>query len=93
MIHFLLRGITRCVLWTIDVLGRLTGRHGPYNTLQLELAGALAEDGVLGFLPFRRTAAPDLLAFTSLLRWAREDDQIKAVVLTIDDLIVMARAQ
>ena len=86
MIHFLLRRITRCVLWTIDALGRWTGRYRPYNTLQLELTGSLAEDGVFGFLPFRRTAAPDLLAFTSLLRWAREDDQIKAVVLTIDDL-------
>ena len=86
MIHYLLRSITRCVLWTIDLLGRLTGRYGRYNTLQLELTGSLAEDAIRGFLPFRRTAAPDLLAFTSLLRWALEDAQIKAVVLTVDDL-------
>ncbi len=86
MIRFLFRSITRCVLWTIDLLARLTGRHRPYNTLQIELTGHIAEAGVLGFLPFRRPVAPDLFALTTLLRWAREDEQLSAVVLIIDNL-------
>ncbi len=86
MIRFLFRNITRCVLWTIDLLARLTGRHRPYNALQIELTGHIAEAGVLGFLPFRRPAAPDLFALTTLLRWAREDEQLSAVVFIIDNL-------
>ena len=86
MIRFLFRSITRCVLWTIDLLARLTGRHRPYNTLQIELTGSLAEDDVLGSLPFRRPTAPDLFTLTTLLRWAREDEQLSAVVLIIDNL-------
>ena len=86
MIRFLFRSITRCVLWTIDLLARLTGRHRPYNTLQIELTGHIAEAGVLGFLPFRRPVAPDLFTLTTLLRWAREDEQLSAVVLVIDNL-------
>ena len=86
MIRFLFRSLTRCVLWIIDLLARLTGRHRPYNTLQLELTGHLAEDGVLGFLPFRRSTAPDLFGLTTLLRWAREDEQLSTVVLSIDHL-------
>ena len=86
MIRFLFRSITRCALWIIDLLARLTGRHRPYNTLQIELTGHIAEAGVLGFLPFRRPAAPDLFGLTTLLRWAREDEQLNAVVLVIDNL-------
>ncbi len=86
VIRFLFRSITRCVLWAIDLLVRLTGRHRPYNTLQIELTGHIAEAGVLGFLPFRRPVAPDLFGLTTLLRWAREDEQISAVVLVIDNL-------
>ena len=86
MIRFLLRSLTRCVLWTIDLIARLTGRHKPYNTLQIELTGHIAEAGVLGFLPFRRPTTPDLFGLTTLLRWAREDEQLSAVVLTIDHL-------
>ena len=89
MIRFLFRNATRLVLWTIDLFAHLTGRRRPYNTLELELTGALAEDDVLGalpLLPFRRATTPDLLTLTSLLRWAREDELLKAVILTIDDL-------
>ena len=86
MIRFLFRSITRGVLWTIDLIARLTGRHKPYNTLQIELTGHIAEAGVLGFLPFRRPTTPDLFGLTTLLRWAREDEQLSAVVLTIDHL-------
>lgn len=86
MIRFLFRSLTRGVLWTIDLIARLTGRHKPYNTLQIELTGHIAEAGILGFLPFRRPTTPDLFALTTLLRWAREDEQLSAVVLTIDHL-------
>ncbi|MCY4387889.1 MAG: signal peptide peptidase SppA [Desulfurellaceae bacterium] len=86
MIRFLFRSITRGALWTIDLIARLTGRHKPYNTLQIELTGHIAEAGVLGFLPFRRPTTPDLFGLTTLLRWAREDEQLSAVVLTIDHL-------
>lgn len=86
VIRFLFRSITRGVLWTIDLIARLTGRHRPYNTLQIELTGHIAEAGVLGFLPFRRPTTPDLFGLTTLLRWAREDEQLSAVVLTIDHL-------
>ncbi len=86
VIRFLFRSLTRCVLWTIDLLARLTGRHQPYNTLQIEISGSFAEDDVLGSLPFRRPTSLDLLTLTSLLRWAREDEQLTTVVLTIDNL-------
>lgn len=86
MIRFLLRSITRCVLWTIDLLARLTGRRKPYDTLQIELTGSLAEDDVLGLLPFRRSTALNLFSLTTLLRWAREDEQLTAVIFTIDNL-------
>ncbi len=86
MIRFLYRSITRCVLWTLDLLAHLTGRRRPYNTLRIALTGHIAEAGVLGLLPFRRSAAPDLFALTTLLRWAREDEQLSAVVLTLDNL-------
>ncbi len=86
VIRFLLRSTARCVLWAIDLLARLTGRHRPYNALQIELTGHITETGVLGFLPFRYSAAPDLFTLTTLLRWAREDEQLSAVVFIIDNL-------
>ena len=86
MIRFLFRNITRGVLWSIDLLARLTGRHKPYNTLQMELTGSFAEDDVLGSLPFRRPTSLDLFSLTSLLRWVREDEQLSTVVLSIDNL-------
>ena len=86
VIRFLFRSLTRGVLWTIDLFARLTGRRRPYNTLQIELTGHLAEDGVLGLLPFRRPTSPDLFTLTTLLRWAREDEQLTTVVLTVMNL-------
>lgn len=68
------------------VLARF-GRRKPYGILTLELSGDLAEEGgehrILGLL--RRPAA-DYLETITLLRWARDDARLRAVLIRCDDL-------
>jgi protease-4 len=68
------------------VLARL-GRRKPYGVLVLELSGELAEEGgehrILGLL---RRQTQDYLETVTLLRWARDDAQLAAVLIRCDDL-------
>lgn len=65
------------------------GRRRSYGVLTLDLGGDLAEDGaerrLFGLL---RRAATDYLAVISLLRWAREDPRLSAVLIRLDALDV-----
>lgn len=73
-------------------IGYLRGRvwlapQAPEGVLTVSLTGELAEDGgeprLLGLL--RRPPA-DYLAVVTLLRWARDDRQLRGVLVRIDDL-------
>jgi len=75
-------------LWGKDHLARLFGRTKPYNVVRLELSGALPEEAGLSLTNLWHRTSLDFFSATSLLRWLREDPQVKAVVLTIADLEV-----
>lgn len=69
-----------------ECLARLCGRRPPYNALHLELSGALPEESAPSLTAFWRTPDPDFLSVLSLLRWAREDERLRAVTITLVDL-------
>jgi len=71
-----------------DLVTRLFGRQRAYNTLHLSLHGALPEGAKFSLASLWHGRGVDLLTCTTLLRWARDDDHIQAVVLTIADLDV-----
>jgi len=77
-----------------DLVTRLFGRQPEYNALCLSLHGTLPEGARLSLASLWHGVGFDFLSCTTLLRWAREDDHIQAVVLTIVDLdIGWARLQ
>lgn len=67
-------------------LARLCGRRPPYDALRLELSGALPEEPHSSLASFWRAPEPDFLSILSLLRWAREDARLRAIVITVHDL-------
>ncbi|NOT53991.1 MAG: hypothetical protein HOP18_05240, partial [Deltaproteobacteria bacterium] len=67
---------------------RLLGRQPEYNTLRVSLHGSLPEGARLSLASLWQGAGFDFLTCTTLLRGAREDERIQAVVLTIADLDV-----
>jgi protease-4 len=69
-----------------DFLTRLAGRQRDYNTLQLSLHGTLPEGTSFSLSSLWQRSGLDFLACTTILRWAREDDKIRAVVLSLTDL-------
>jgi len=73
-------------LWGSEVIARLCGRRGAYNTLHLDLSGSLPEEQGSSLAALWRTPELDFLTLSSLLRWAREDKSLQAVLLTIADL-------
>lgn len=63
------------------------GPRKPYGVLTLTLSGELAEDaGDSRLLGLFRRSPTDYLAILTLLRWARDDQQLQGVLLRIDDL-------
>lgn len=86
MLHRLTRCVLRVVFWGIDLLARLWGRQRTYNTLLLDLSGSLPEEDSSSLASLWRAPGIDFLTLTSLLRWAREDEHLRAVVLTLADL-------
>jgi protease-4 len=63
------------------------GPRQPYGVLTLALSGELAEDaGESRLLGFFRRPPTDYLGVLSLLRWARDDQQLQGVLIRIDDL-------
>ena len=69
-----------------DRLAHLLGRTKNYNVVRLDLHGGLPEESGLSLTNFWHRTDLDFFAATSLLRWLREDDHVKAVVLSISDL-------
>ncbi|MBX3025430.1 signal peptide peptidase SppA [bacterium] len=59
----------------------------PYGVLTLSLDGELAEDtGESRFLGLFRRPPTDYLGVLTVLRWARDDQQLQGVLLRVDDL-------
>jgi len=88
----ILRSLTRrtalTFLWGKDRLARLFGRTKSYNVVRFDLHGSLPEEAGLSLTNLWRHARFDFFSATSLLRWFREDEHVKAVVLTVADLEV-----
>lgn len=83
------------LLATADGVARAVARTRPYAVLKLALGGDLSEDPrerrLLGLL---HRGADDYLGVLSLLRWARDDEQLRGVVLSLDRLAIgWARVQ
>ena len=94
MFQYLIRYTLRIILWVLDLWSRLVGRQGAYNTLRLDLSGSLSEEGGSSLAALWRTPSIDFLTLISLLRWAREDDRLRAIIVTVADLdIGWARLQ
>ena len=76
----------RLAIGVLRVRGWLA-RRKPYGVLTLSLTGELAEDaGESRLLGLLRRPAADYLAAITLLRWARDDQQLQGVLIRIDDL-------
>lgn len=73
-------------LWGKDRLARLFGRTKSYNVVRLDLHGTLPEESGFSLTNLWHRSNLDFFLATSLLRWFREDQQVKAVVLTVADL-------
>jgi len=86
--RFLTRSALLTFFWGRDLLARLFGRQKEYNTLKLDLHGALTEESAFSVTSLWQRTGLDFFACTSLLRWAREDGRIRAVILTVADLEV-----
>jgi protease-4 len=70
------------------VLRRL-GRRPLYNILSLEIEGELSEDGQDSPIPpWIKRPPTDYLSLIGLLRWAREDDKLRAVLIRCGHLEV-----
>ena len=88
------RDSLRALLWGADSCARLVGRRPAYNTLRLDISGPPEEEHTTSLRSIIQPQRPDLLSIMSLLRWAREDEKIRAVVLTVSGLdIGWARLQ
>src|SRR6476660_6455596 len=88
VLHQTFRLSLRAFLWSKEQVARFLGRRPPYDALRLELSGTLPEEPTSSFLSFWRTPSPDFLSVLALLRWAREDACLRAVVITLSDLDV-----
>ena len=82
----IIRRTALAFLWGRDRFARLFGRTKTYNAVRLDLHGALPEESGLSLTNLLHRTDLDFFSATSLLRWLREDEQVKAVVLTISDL-------
>lgn len=88
------RGFLRALLWGVDYFANLVGRRPAYNTLRLDISEPPEEAHTTTLRSIFQPNGLDLLSIMSLLRWAREDDKIRAVVLTVSGLeIGWARLQ
>ena len=71
-----------------DRLARLFGRTKAYNTVCLNLHGGFPEEFGLSLSALFHRTDLDFFSATSLLRWLREDENVKAVVISIADVDV-----
>ena len=90
----IVRSSLRAFLWGTDSFARLVRRRPEYNTLRLDISEPPEEEHTTSLRSLIQPQGPDLLSIMSLLRWAREDEKIRAVVLTVSGLdIGWARLQ
>ena len=82
----LIRPAVHGLLWATDRLAALLGRRPAYNTLLLDIGASAVEEPPSALHALLRSQPPDLLTLTSLLRWAAEDDRIRAVVVSLSQL-------
>ncbi len=82
----LIRPAVRGLLWATDRLASVLGRRPAYNTLLLDIDASAAEEPPSALHALLRPRPPDLLTLTSLLRWAAEDDRLRAVVVSLSQL-------
>ncbi|HXG20052.1 MAG TPA: signal peptide peptidase SppA [Methylomirabilota bacterium] len=76
----------RTFLLSKEHLARLAGRRPSYDALRLEVSGSLPEEAASSLWAFWKPQEPDLLSVLTLLRWAREDDRLRAVMISLADL-------
>jgi len=86
VLRHLIRILLRAFFWGSEILARICGHRGAYNTLRLDLSGSLPEEPGSSLTALWRAPEIDFLTLTSLLRWAREDDSLRAVLFTVADL-------
>ena len=68
-------------------VARLVGRRKPYGVLKLELSGDLPEvEGTQRWFGLLRRSSDDYGSVVSVLRWARDDSQLQAVLITCESL-------
>ncbi|HUI27532.1 MAG TPA: signal peptide peptidase SppA [Candidatus Kryptonia bacterium] len=89
------RQTARATLAVAQIVRRVVGRLPPYGVLKLTLSGDLPEQEteprLFGFL---RRSSDDYTSLLSMLRWARDDAQIRGVLIRCEDLRVgWAKAQ
>jgi protease-4 len=65
-----------------EAIARFTGRRKPYGILKLELSGDLPEEeSEQRFFGLLRRPADDYASLVAMLRWARDDPRLRAVLI------------
>ena len=87
MLRRALRYVAR-VYWAVsDAVLRLRGRRAPYGVLTLDIEGDLPEEAVEPRLfGWPRRQRSDYFNLLAILRWAREDPQLRGVLIRCGDL-------
>ena len=87
MWRWLRRGGTLVLLRLLHSLLSLTGQLKPYGILTIDLSGDLAEEsGEHRMFGFLRRSGTDYLSVITVLRWARDDPRLSAVLIRCDEL-------
>ena len=87
MFGYLSRRASLLFLYLYDWLLARLGRRPTYGIVSLELEGELGEEPGEGrFGRLLRRSSGDFISTLSLLRWAREDERVRAVLVCSDGL-------
>jgi protease-4 len=87
MLRSLGRGVALASSWISEVVLRLIGRRRPYGILKLRLSGDLPEQLTPLRLPWLGSRSrDDYMSLLALLRWARDDVQLRGVLIHCDSL-------
>jgi protease-4 len=81
------RYVARAYWAASEAVLQLLGRRAPYGILKLEIAGDLSEESVESrWLDWPRSRRNDYFNLLAILRWARADPQLRAVLIRCGDL-------
>jgi protease-4 len=87
MVRQALRYGTRAYWAASEIVLHLLGRRSPYGLLKLEVAGELSEEPPESrLLGWPRRRGDDYFNLLALLRWAREDPQLRGVLIRCGEL-------